>query len=157
MFIGFIHSAVAKHQGRVVTMAILMKEGYYPLKGKRRVSKIIDSCLTCRKLRGKPMVQKMADLPPSRLKEAEPFQRSGIDVFGPFLIRRGRATRANAGHYKLWVLLFKCLYSKAIHMECLEHMNVDSFKLAFDRFQSRRGRCSYLVSDSGSNFTGARN
>ena len=58
VFIGFIHSAVAKHQGRIVSMAILIKEGYYLVNGKRRVSKIIYSCFTCKKLRGKPMVQK---------------------------------------------------------------------------------------------------
>ena len=42
-------------------------------------------------------------------------------------------------------------------MECLERMDIDSFKLAFDRFESRRGKCFYLVNNAGSNFMGARN
>ena len=36
-------------------------------------------------------------------------------------------------------------------------MDTFSFKLAFNRFQSLRGDCAYLRSDSGSNFLGARN
>ena len=57
----------------------------------------------------------------------------------------------------MWVLLFSCLYSRAIHLEILESMDTASFLLAFNRFQAIRGDCAYLRSDAGSNFIGARN
>ena len=152
-----IHNTLACHQGRVITMATLRDEGYLPMGGRRRVSRIISSCLKCRQLRALPMQQKMADLPESRLEKTPPFSRCGIDVFGPFLIRHGRSTRANSGTQKIWVLLFTCLYSRGINLETLSAMDVSSFIMAFDRFEARWGFCKYLKSDAGSNFMGARN
>ena len=78
-------------------------------------------------------------------------------MFGHFNIRHGKATRANPGVQKVWVLIFSCLYSRAVHLEILDSMDTSSFKLAFHRFQSLRGECAYLRSDAGSNFIGARN
>ena len=86
-----------------------------------------------------------------------PFYHCGIDVFGPFGIKDGKETRGKSGTRKLWVLIFSCLYSRAIHMEPLDHMDTASFKMAFERFQANRGECAYLRSDAGSNFIGARN
>ena len=103
------------------------------------------------------MSQKMADLPEQRLYRTPPFYHCGIDVFGHFFISHGKATRTNPGVQKVWVLLFSCLYSRAIHLEILDSMDTASFKLAFNRFQALRGDCAYLRSDAGSNFMGARN
>jgi len=103
------------------------------------------------------MQQKMADLPAERLLRTPPFFHCGIDVFGPFHTRRGKSTRNNPGTDKLWVLLFSCLYSRAVHLEILDNMDTASFKMAFSRFQAIRGECTYLRSDKGSNFMGARN
>ena len=103
------------------------------------------------------MSQKMADLPEQRLFTTPPFYNCGIDVFGHFQIRHGKPTRANPGVRKVWVLIFTCLYSRAIHLEILDSMDTPSFKLAFNRFQALRGDCVYLRSDAGSNFMGARN
>ena len=155
--IGFIHAKRAQHQGRVITASTLRDEGYIPLGGRRRLSRILEACQRCRKLRAKPMEQKMADLPTFRLEETPPFERCGIDVFGPFLVQHGRVTRAHPGSKKIWVLIFRCLYTCGIHLETLDHMDVASFKMAFTRFQNFRGSCKYLRSDAGSNFMGARN
>ena len=103
------------------------------------------------------MTQKMADLPIERLYRTPPFYHCGIDVFGPFLIRHGKRTRANTGTQKIRVLMFTCMYSRGIHLETLESMDTASFKMAFQRFQDLRGQCVYLRSDAGSNFMGGRN
>ena len=42
-------------------------------------------------------------------------------------------------------------------MEILDAMDTAAFKTAFQRFEAIRGSCSYLRSDAGSNFMGARN
>ena len=78
-------------------------------------------------------------------------------MFGHFYIRHGKPKRSNPGTQKVWVLLFSCLYTRAIHLEILDSMDTSSFKLAFQRFQAIRGVCAYLHSDEGSSFMGARN
>ena len=99
----------------------------------------------------------MADLPTQRQFKTPPFLHCGMNVFGPFLVRHGKQTRFNPGTKKVWVLLVTCLYSRAVHLEILDSMTTESFKMAFQRFQDMRGECTYLRSDHGSNFMGARN
>ena len=154
--IGYLHSHT-EHQGRKITTAAIRESGYYPVGGRKRIDRIIAACIHCRTLRAPTMTQKMADLPAERLYRIPPFYHCGIDVFGPFLTRYGKATRSNTGTRKTWVLIFSCLYTRAIHLETLDSMDTASFKMAFNRFQAIRGDCAYLRSDAGSNFMGARN
>ena len=155
--IGYIHDKEACHQGRQITMSNLHQQGYFPMGARKRISNLLHHCEICRRHRAQPMQQKMADLPEHRLLETPPFYHSGIDVFGPFIIKEGRTTRANTGTRKIWCLLFTCLYSRGVHVETLDHMSTDSFKMAFQRFQDLRGECVYLRSDHSSNFIGAYN
>ena len=154
--IGYLH-AQTEHQGRKITASHIREQGYYPLGGKKRVTRIIAACILCRTLRAPLMSQKMADLPETRLHKTPPFYHCGIDVFGHFNIRQCKETRQRSGTQKVWVLIFSCLYSRAIHLEVLDSMDTASFKQAFARFQALRGECVYLRSDAGSNFVGARN
>ena len=154
--LGHLHNET-QHQGRKITSSAIREEGFCPIGGRRRIDRIVASCISCRKLRAPCMSQKMADLPEQRLFRTPPFYHCGIDVFGHFNIRHGKVTRANPGVKKIWVLLFTCLYSRAVHLETLDSMDTASFKLAFNRFQAIRGDCAYLRSDQGSNFIGARN
>lgn len=45
--------------------------------------------------------------------------------------------------------------TKAIHLEAVTSLNVDAFLAAFRRFTARRGMCTDLYSDCGTNFVGA--
>ena len=103
------------------------------------------------------MSLKMADLPEERLHKTPPFFHCGIDVFGHFYIRQGKATLGIPGAKKVCVSISSCLYSRAVHLEILDSMDTASFKLALHRFQSLRGDCAFLRSDAGSNFIGVRN
>ena len=99
----------------------------------------------------------MADLPVERLQRTPPFAHVGIDVFGHFLIKDGRRTRARSGECKIWVLIFSCLYSRAVAVEFLDSMDSPHFERALRRFIARWGRCQTIKSDRGSNFMGVRN
>ena len=143
-FIGYIHAKKAIHQGRIVTNAMIREEGFLPLGGRKRIDRLIYKCVECRRLRGRPMQQKMADLPSQRLEATPPFQCTGMDVFGPFKVNNGRVTRASPGTRKIWVLLFTCMYSRGVHMETLWSMDTASFIMAFTRFEALRGECLYL-------------
>ena len=155
--IGYIHAKLAAHQGRHMTAGAIRDAGYLVSGGKRKIQKMINQCQVCRRLRANPQVPRMSDLPTTRTENTAPFQSIGIDVFGPFKILYGRSTRSHSGSTKRWVLLITCLFSRAIHLEFLEEMSTDSFRMAFSRFTGRRGKGHYIKSDAGSNFMGARN
>ena len=52
------------------------------------VRSLLLKCFKCRRLRGRPGKQKMADLPVHRLAEAPPFTYCKVDMFGPFMIKQ---------------------------------------------------------------------
>ena len=110
----------------------------------------IASCVTCRKLRGAVLEQKMSDLPEVRLDCHPPFTYCGVDYFGPFTIKEGRKV------LKCYGILFTCMSSRAIHLETATSLDTDSFINALRRFLSRRGPVRQLRSDNGTNFVGAR-
>ncbi|XP_030274392.1 uncharacterized protein LOC115582541 [Sparus aurata] len=120
----------------------------------RLISSVIHKCVTCRKLRGRLEVQKMANLPADRVKVDPPFTHFGLDVFGPWNVTSHR-TRGHGAESKRWAVMFTCLNTRAVHLEVVETMSTSSFINALQRFLSIRGPVKHLRSDQGTNFTGA--
>lgn len=119
------------------------------LRGREAVKKYQRTCLDCCKWRSKPATQQMVDLPPPRLRLFKPaFYSAGMDCFGPLMVTLGRRTE------KRWGLLFKCLTTRAVHIEVLTSMTSDAFLMALRRFIGRRGQPAELYSDQGTNFRG---
>ncbi|XP_066500465.1 uncharacterized protein [Hoplias malabaricus] len=111
---------------------------------------VISECNLCRRLHAKVGEQKMADLPQDRLlPDKPPFTNTGVDYFGPFEIRRGRAK------VKRYGVLFTCLTVRAVHLEVAHSLDTDSCINALRRFQARRGQVSVIRSDNGTNLVGA--
>ena len=151
LFIRHFHYCDQHHQGRGMTHNAIRQAGYWIINGRSVVHYFIQKCVTCRKLRGRFQVQKMAELPAERATPSSPFTYSGMDVFGPWYIKERRS------QLKRWGLIFTCLASRAVHLETLNTMESDSFINALRRFINRRGKIRQLYSDQGSNFVGARN
>ncbi|XP_037387155.1 uncharacterized protein LOC119261637 isoform X1 [Pygocentrus nattereri] len=147
------HNQVA-HQGRQFTEGALRSAGLWIVGGKRLISSTLHKCVTCRRLRGRLEVQKMASLPSSRLAVDPPFTHVGLDVFGPWNVKFHR-TRANNVDCKRWAVMFTCLSTRAVHIEVIEAMSTSSFINALRRFLSIRGPVKHLRSDQGTNFIGA--
>lgn len=139
------------HQGRTQTQMELRANGFWVIGGSKLVAKLIHDCVQCRKLRRPTEEQQMAELPKERVEVSAPFTYSGIDCFGPFLIKKARK------EYKRYGLIFTCLSSRAIHIEMLEDLSTDAFINALRCFISIRGAVRQLYCDRGTNFTGARN
>ncbi|XP_064643620.1 uncharacterized protein LOC135497716 [Lineus longissimus] len=93
----------------------------------------------------------MADLPKERLEAVPVFKYSGVDYFGPFIVRERRSD------IKRWGVLFTCLSSRAIHIETANSLDTESFMNAYRRFTCRRGPIRELRCDQGTNFVGGRN
>lgn len=91
----------------------------------------------------------MADLPSARLQLHKPaFYSTGVDCFGPMPVKVGRRQE------KRWGVIFKCLTTRAVHLDLLRNMDTDAYLMALRRFIARRGRPAELWSDQGTNFKG---
>lgn len=143
------------HQGRLITSGSVREAGYWVIGTHRMTSSLIESCVTCKRLRGGTLTQHMANLPPARSDTSPPFTNVGLDVFGPWKIatRRLRGGTANA---KRWSLIFTCLSSRAIHLEVLETLEASSFICALRRFLAIPGLVKKLRCDQGTNFVGGK-
>ena len=137
------------HSGRGITSNGIRTAGYWIISGLSSVAKYIWNCVTCRKLRGPVLQQKMGNLPMDRLEPTEPFTYSAVDVFGPFFVKQGRSD------VKRYGTLFTCLCSRTVHIEIANSLSTDSFKNAYRRFVCRRRPVRMLRSDRGTNFVGA--
>lgn len=107
------------------------------------------ACTECRRWKASPQVPKISDLPVARLRLYKPaFYSTGMDCFGPFIVKVGRRTE------KRWGIIFKCLTIRCVHLEILTNLDTDSFLMALRRFIARRGTPAELFSDQGTNFRG---
>ena len=129
----------------------IRSHGFWIVGMSKAVASYIYKCVTCRKSRRPMETQKMANLPEDRIEDAPPFTFSGMDCFGPFLIKERRK------ELKCYGLLFTCMTSRAVHIEMLDDMSTDAFINALRCFIAIRGRVQVLRSDQGTNFLGARN
>ena len=128
-----------------------LRQKYWILKGLATVQKISSSCPSCRRLRAKPEPPVMADLPDSRLGyQQPPFANTGVEYFGPILVRHGRKTEKRYG------VLFTCLTRRAVHLEIAHSLDTDSCLMAIRRMMARRGRPANIWSDNGTNFVGTK-
>ncbi|XP_070402814.1 uncharacterized protein [Nothobranchius furzeri] len=148
------HHEQVRHQGRHLTEGAVRAAGLWILGGKRLINSVLHKCVMCRRLRGRLEEQRMADLPPERLKVCPPFTYVGLDVFGPWSVVT-RCTRGGQAESKRWAMMFSCLSSRAVHIELIESMDASSCINALRRFFALRGPAMQLYSDCGTNFIGA--
>ena len=140
-----------KHCGPEQIISYL-RQNYWPVNARRIAKGVISKCLYCKKQRVKPNIPVMADLPKCRTDVfSGPFYHTGVDYFGPMVIKRGRSS------VKRWGCLFTCLTTRAVHLELADSLSTDDFILALRSFISRRGQPHDLYSDNATNFVGANN
>ncbi|XP_062542203.1 uncharacterized protein LOC134210192 [Armigeres subalbatus] len=140
------------HAGSQLMLAVVRLR-FLPLGGRSVTRQIVHECLKCYRSKPTAIQQFMGDLPASRVTVARPFSRTGVDFFGPVYIRP--ALRRPT--VKAYVALFICMCTKAVHLELVTDLSTERFLQALRRFVSRRGKCSDIYSDNGTNFVGARN
>ena len=126
-----------------------IRKRYWIVRVRTVVKSVAHACVPCKKMFASALNQKMAELPPERLEAFNrPFTFTGMDCFGPFLIKQGRS------EVKRYCCLFTCMNTRAVHLEKLNCLETDSFLNAFRRFVARRGMPQKVWSDNGTNFVG---
>ena len=144
------HEAV-QHQGKGQTLNKIRSEGFWIISADKTVAEHIKYCVCCRRIRRPVQEQKMSDLPSERSETTSPFTNVGMDVFGHFIIKRGRS------EHKRYGLLFTCMSSRAVHIELLEDLTTDAFINALRCFIAIRGAVNQISCDRATNFVGADN
>ena len=121
--------------------------------GVRHMAKHLTAkCLTCKKLRRKPLEQLMGQLPRLRVAVGFPaFCNTAIDMFGQLQIRVGRKTLKEAH-----AIIFPSMTTPAVHLELVTDRSTDTLRMAFRRVTSLRRNPSNCWSDCGTNFIGAQ-
>lgn len=139
--------------GDAQLMLNYLRSAYWVIGAKNLVKYHVRKCVTCIRYKAKLQHQLMGSLPSVRITPARPFLNSGVDYAGPIMLRttKGRGHKA----YKSYVCLFVCMVTKAVHIEVVSDLTARGFVEAFKRFVARRGHCSDLYSDNGTNFVGA--
>ncbi len=118
------------------------------VKGRQLVKKITRNCYFCKRILGKCYGNpKTEQLPDFRVREEHPFTSVGIDFAGPLYVR----SDGNAMS-KVYITLFTCGTSQAVHIELFPELSVESFMPCFRGFVSRRGVPSVIVSDKAKTF-----
>lgn len=130
-----------------------VRERFWPISGRNACKKIIRSCITCFKVNPSHSDYLMGNLPSVRIGEISVFTNVGVDYGGPFLIK-DRLTRA-AKKIKVYICLFICLCTKAVHIEMVTELTTKAFLASLNRFIGRRGKPTSIWSDNATNFVGA--
>ena len=111
---------------------------------------MIAKCVPCQKRFKRALSQKMAPLPDFCINIAAPFERTCLDLAGHFETRmNGRA------HHKVWICIFSCCVTRAVHAELVYKLDADSEINAITRFAARRPGIRTFISDRGTNLVGA--
>ena len=92
----------------------------------------------------------MADLPPEPVNPSIVFDQVALDICGVFY------TTIKRSQTKRWCLTIICLATRAVHLEVIHSMYVNSFMHALRRFIGRHGKPSKVSSDHGTNFVAAQ-
>ena len=97
---------------------------YWIPHGRATVRSRLKRCNVCRKVEGGPYkLPNMAPLPQSRVTDSTPFSKVGVDYMGPLYIKENNVST------KIWICLFSCLVTRAVHLELVQDMSARTFIL----------------------------
>ena len=134
------------HSGVSHTLCQIRREYWIP-QGRSTVKKVLRKCLICCKHEGGPFkLPKMPPWPRERVIRSSPFTYVGLDYLGPLYVRERNEEE------KVWICLFTCMSTRAVHLELVSDLSAKSFMLCLRRFMSRRGVPERIISDNASQF-----
>ena len=127
-----------------------VRSKYWITRGRQRVKRVLQNCTTCKRFEGKPhSYPAPPQLPEHRVQGNFAFASIGTDLAGPLFTR---FTVKSADIFKVWIMIFTCTLTRAIHLEIMQDMSTEQFLLAFRRFISHRGKPNLVISDNARTF-----
>ncbi|XP_028413247.1 uncharacterized protein LOC114536094 [Dendronephthya gigantea] len=146
------HHEMANHDAGTNFVLSQINQKYWIIAAREEIREWERTCNECKKRKNKAATQIMAPLPSRRTRLTyRAFDQAAVDYAGPIQTIQGRGKK----RLKRWLCVFTCTATRAIHLEVAFGLDTDSFLNAFERFTSRRGIPSEIISDNGTNFVGA--
>ncbi|XP_058809943.1 uncharacterized protein LOC131675115 [Phymastichus coffea] len=139
--------------GGVQSTLYRIRERFWILNGRNQIRYVLRHCVPCLRQKPKFSHAKMADLPESRVNPAFPFAKTGVDFFGPIMIKEKKDR--NRSFLKAYGSVFVCMATKAVHIEVASDLSAEGFLACFRRFVATHGKPTTMYSDNGTNFVGA--
>lgn len=146
------YHALAGHSGSRTCQAMIQQR-FWILGIRPLLRRVIHGCVTCARFRAETVRPVMAPLPSTRVRPSRCFTVCGTDLAGPFRMKDG--SRRNSPISKVYLCVFICFSTKAVHLEPLTALSTEAFLACFDRFCGRRSCPNQMWSDQGRNFIGA--
>ncbi len=139
-----------KHSSAETTYVFLRRR--FVLQGGRRELKRILHLCKNRRCRPLKMVKvKESTLPHYRVDHADPFKHASFDICGPCQVKH-KCDLEDCPHEKFakaYIGVFCCNSTRYIHVEALPNMTSRAVMEAFEKFFSRRGVPTTMISDQG--------
>lgn len=132
------------HSG-LATVMVSLRRRFWILNCKRVVSRVKFTCPVCTRYDSRvPAVNQCnAPLPSDRVTLVRGFSCIGVDFAGPVVT-------SDVG--KVYIALFVCTATRALHCEVTRTLETKDFLLAFERFCARYGLPRLIRSDNGATF-----
>lgn len=149
LYIQYLHNI--DHGGVECTLAKLQGSFWVP-RARRLIKTVKSKCVVCRKLNKVIVGQNMGGTISERLKPANPFYHTSLDLFGPFAVR-DTVKRRSFG--KAYGVIFNCLVTRAVYIDLADGYDTKSFLTVFKRFVSIRGYPKTIRCDWGTQLIAA--
>lgn len=140
---------ITMHSGINYVMGSI-REKYWIPRARQRIKAMLRLCMVCKRHHSRLIsMPSTAPYPGYRVVQSRPFCATGLDYTGALNVK------GSAGIFKVYVCLFTCLSTRAVHLELAEDGTTEAFMKAFRRFAARRSCPEFLMSDNASIFSAA--
>ena len=140
------------HHNKVAATLAQLRTRFWIIRGRQFVKKTFAACTVCSRYEGRGYrVPPQADLPEFRLSQEPAFTGVGVDYAGPLYIKESNHSDLK----KMYVLLFTCCSTRAVHLELATDLSADVFIRCLGRFTARRVIPEIIVSDNAKTFKSA--
>ena len=115
------------------------------------MKKELFGCNICRRSQGRRYpLPESPDLPEFRVRDVHAFSCVGVDFASPLFVKS--KVKDDPEMTKVYIALFTCATSRAVHLELVPSLDAPTFLLCFRRFIGRRGLPKLIVSDNAKTF-----
>ncbi|XP_033212356.1 uncharacterized protein LOC117169955 [Belonocnema kinseyi] len=112
-------------------------------RGRNAVKNVIRHCMECARAKPISITHQMGHLPADRKKQCRSFFNTRVDYAGPIYIKGG--TRCSQTKLKLYVALFVCFRTKAIHLELVTDLTTAAFLTELKNALCNEGIKSHFI------------
>ena len=125
----------------------------HTIKLRQQIKKVLNNCVICKKLVGRPY--RYPENPPLdvyRTRCLEPFSNCGCDYIGPFTVindlKDAEKETRRTEKYKIWIVLFTCLVTRAIFLTIVPNRSSVAFLNALRELSARYTEPKLMISDN---------